>query len=325
MKFQQSIIFFGTPEFAVASLDALVNNHFNIKAVVTTPDKPTGRGKKITASPLKIYALEHNLNILQPENLSDEEFLQSLRALNADLFIVVAFRKLPTIVWQMPPMGTFNLHASLLPDYRGAAPINWAIMNGEKETGVTTFFLNEKIDEGKIIFSEKITINEEESFGELYDRMKVIGSQLLIKTVETIFLNKVKTIDQKQIIAKQNQLNKAPKILKPDCKINWESKSIDIVNKIRGLSPIPAANTILISENAEYYLKIFKATAEILQHNTNVGKVFTDNKTFLKISSLDGYVYLTEIQVAGKNKMTIVEFLRGYSINNDCKAIYTGS
>jgi methionyl-tRNA formyltransferase len=322
MNYNQSIVFFGTPEFAVASLDALVNHHFFIKAVVTTPDKPSGRGKKITASPLKIKAMAYNLKVLQPENLSDDEFLQSLQELNADLFIVVAFRKLPIKVWQMPALGTFNLHASLLPDYRGAAPINWALINGETETGVTTFFLNENIDEGKIIYSEKISINPEETFGDLYNKMKTIGSLLLIKTVETIFLNKVKPIDQKQINVNPASLHKAPKIQKADCKIVWENKSVDIINKIRGLSPLPAANTILISENnVEYYLRVFKAKAEISEHNERSGKIFTDHKTFLKISSLDGYIYLTEIQMAGKNKIAVSEFLRGYAINNNWKAL----
>ncbi len=322
MKFQQSIIFFGTPEFAVASLDALIKNKYIIKAVVTTPDKPTGRGKKITASPIKNYALTHHLKILQPENLSDVEFLDHLQTLAADLFIVVAFRKLPTEVWKMPPLGTFNLHASLLPDYRGAAPINRAIMNGEKETGVTTFFLNENIDEGKIIFFEKTLIGDEESFGELYERLKIIGSQLLLKTTETIFLNKVNPIDQKQLINNPTPLNKAPKIFKPECKINWESNSIDIVNKTRGLSPTPAANTTLIAENnTEYYLKIYKAKAEISSHDLIPGKIITDHKTFLKISTIDGYVFLTEIQISGKNKMSIAELLRGYSINSNWKAL----
>ncbi len=321
MNFQQSIIFFGTPEFAVASLDALLNANFKIKAIVTTPDKPSGRGKKITASPIKNYALDHQLTILQPENLSDEEFLHSLHTLNADLFIVVAFRKLPQSVWGMPRLGTFNLHASLLPDYRGAAPINWAIINGEKETGLTTFFLNEKIDEGKIIFSEKTSIGEEESFGELYDRLKIVGSQLVLRTVETIFLNKVQPIDQKNLLKQLIPLNNAPKILKPDCKINWESKSKDIYNKIRGLSPQPAANTILISDKAvEFYVKIFKAKAELYQHQAIAGQITTDHKSFLKIATTDGYVYLTEIQVSGKTKMSILEFLRGYPVNSNWKA-----
>ncbi|MFZ4740334.1 MAG: methionyl-tRNA formyltransferase [Bacteroidales bacterium] len=322
MIFQQSVVFFGTPEFAVTSLEALIKNNIIVKAVVTTPDKPTGRGKKITASPIKNYALSHNLKILQPENLSEEDFLENLQCLNADLFIVVAFRKLPSKVWQMPPLGTFNLHASLLPDYRGAAPINWAIINGEKETGVTTFFLNENIDEGKIIFSEKIKIDNEETFGELYDKMKVIGSQLLIKTTQSILLNKVETIDQKHIINNQTLLNKAPKILKPYCKINWKEKSCDIINKIRGLSPIPTANTLLVLENtSEYYIKIFKAKTEILEHTNHIGNIITDNKTFLKIATLDGYVFLLEIQIAGKNKMPIAQFLRGYPISNEWKAL----
>ena len=321
MNSQQSIIFFGTPEFAVASLDALLNANYSIKAIVTTPDKPSGRGKKITASPLKNYALDHQLTILQPENLSDQEFLHHLETLNADLFIVVAFRKLPLSVWGMPRLGTFNLHASLLPDYRGAAPINWAIINGEKETGLTTFFLNEKIDEGKIIYTEKTNIGEEESFGELYDRLKILGSRLVLKTVETIFSNKVETVDQKNLLRPTIPLNNAPKILKPDCKINWERKSKDIYNKIRGLSPSPAANTILVSDKAiEYYIKIFKAEAEIAQHEAIAGQIITDHKNFLKIASNDGYVFLTEIQVSGKNKMSILEFLRGYAVNSNWKA-----
>ncbi|MCX6231833.1 MAG: methionyl-tRNA formyltransferase [Bacteroidetes bacterium] len=318
----RSIVFFGTPEFAVASLDALLQYNYTIKAIVTTPDKPAGRGKKITASPVKNYAVKNNLNILQPENLSDENFLNSLKAINADLFIVVAFRKLPSIVWQMPPMGCFNLHASLLPDYRGAAPINRAIINGEKETGLTTFFLNENIDEGKIILSESINIGEDESFGELYNRMKICGASLLIKTVETIFHTDVQTVEQHNLSANALKLNKAPKILKPDCKINWNNKSKAIFNLVRGLNPTPAANTCLISENsAELYLKIFKVKIEITEHKHAVAGVFTDKKTFLKISTIDGFVFLEEIQPAGKNKILITEFLRGYPIDNNWKAI----
>ncbi|NVN95720.1 MAG: methionyl-tRNA formyltransferase [Bacteroidetes bacterium] len=321
MIFQQSIIFFGTPDFAVASIEALLQNQFNIKAVVTTPDKPSGRGKKITASPLKAFAVANTLNLLQPENLSDEEFLQSLQSLNADLFIVVAFRKLPSKVWQMPRLGTFNLHASLLPDYRGAAPINWAIMNGEKETGVTTFFLNENIDEGKIIFSKKVMINDDETYGELYDKLKSIGSTLIIKTVEAIFTDNVKPISQ-EILINNCKLNKAPKIHKQDCKIIWKNSCNDIVNKIRGLSPAPAAYTILISEDlTEYYIKIYKATANISSNNEFSGKIYTDNKTYLKISTPNGYVFLSEIQIAGKNRMTIADLLRGYPVNNNWKAL----
>jgi len=321
MSFQQSVIFFGTPEFAVASLEALHKAQYNILAVVTTPDKPTGRGKKITASSVKNYALANNLNIMQPENLSDEHFIEDLQLLNADLFIVVAFRKLPSKVWMMPRLGTINLHASLLPDYRGAAPINWAIINGEKLTGLTTFFLNENIDEGQIIFSEKTIIEDDESFGELYDKMKISGYKLLIKTVDTIFSNNAKPIDQHHLIDNSALIHKAPKIGKQDCKINWENKSIDIVNKIRGLSPVPTANTVLLSENlTEYYIKIFKASAEIIHHNGITGKIITDQKTFVKISTKDGYVFLSEVQISGKNKISIAEFLRGYPINNNWKA-----
>ncbi len=317
---QKSIIFFGTPEFAVTSLDALIRGNYNVKAVVTTPDKPAGRGKKITFSPLKIYALEKNLAILQPENLSDINFANELKIINADLFIVVAFRKLPKIIWEMPKHGTFNLHASLLPDYRGAAPINWAIINGETESGITTFLLNEKIDEGKIIFNQKITIEKEETFGELYNKMKVAGAELLTKTVDAIFNNSFDAIDQNILLNRNKIINKAPKISKIDCKIDWNNNSKDIINKIRGLNPTPSAYTLFSTDNnPELYLKIHIAQAEKMPHNLNIGEIITDNKTFLKIAVKDGYVLLQEIQIAGKNKVKISDFLRGYQINKDWK------
>lgn len=317
MNNQKSIVFFGTPEFAVASLSALIDNNYHIKAVVTTPDKPAGRGKKIAFSPLKIFALEKKLHILQPENLSDLNFISDLQNINADLFIVVAFRKLPHIIWQMPILGTFNLHASLLPDYRGAAPINWAVINGENETGLTTFFLNEKIDEGKIIFSRKIKIESNETYGELYNRMKLIGSELLIKTVDAIFKNNIEAIEQSKITSQLQKLNKAPKILKSDCKINWNENAEAIINKVRGLNPLPTAYTIFVtSSETELYVKIFKANFEIENHNLGIGKILTDNKTYFKISVKDGFVYLIEIQIAGKNKVNIIDFLRGHQINN---------
>lgn len=314
---QKSIIFFGTPEFAVASLDALIKANYNVIAVVTTADKPAGRGKKISFSPVKTYATEKKLALLQPENLSDEDFINKLKSLNADLFIVVAFRKLPKIIWQMPDLGTFNLHASLLPDYRGAAPINWAIINGEKETGITTFFLNENIDEGKIIFNQKIEIQQDETFGELYNKMKIAGAELLTKTVDAIFNNNYEAIDQNTLTYNTSKINKAPKISKNDCKINWDNNSTDIVNKIRGLNPTPSAFTIFITENnAELYLKIHIAKAEQTTHNFAIGEIITDKKTFLKIAVKDGFVYLEEIQIAGKNKVKIPDFLRGYQVNN---------
>jgi methionyl-tRNA formyltransferase len=316
MDINKSIIFFGTPEFAVASLDKLLVNNFTVKAVVTTPDKPAGRGKKISLSPLKVFAIEKGIPILQPDNLKDIIFITELKKLNADLFIVVAFRKLPEDVWKMPPLGTFNLHASLLPDYRGAAPINWAIINGEKETGITTFFLNENIDEGKIIFSQKIVINETETYGELYNRMKIIGAELLTKTVDSIYINNVNTVEQNLILEKIKTINKAPKIQKSDCIIDWNNNSIDIVNKIRGLNPIPTAYTLIINDNdSEIYLKIFKAKAEIENHELGIGKIQTDNKSFLRISVPDGFVSLLEIQISGKNKVKIDDFLRGHRIN----------
>jgi len=320
---KKSIVFFGTPEFAVASLAALIESNFEIKAVVTTADKPAGRGKKISFSAVKGFALEKGLTILQPVNLSDTDFVSQLKALNADLFIVVAFRKLPAVVWKMPALGCFNLHASLLPHYRGAAPINWAIINGESETGITTFFLNENIDEGKIIFNQNIEIKPDETFGELYNKMKIAGAELLIKTVNAIFNDNFKTIEQKVLINNDIIIKKAPKILKSDCKILWNDKALNISNKIRGLNPVPGAFTIFVTDSgSELYTKVFKAIPETKNHDFKIAHILTDNKSFLKISVADGFVSLKEIQISGKNKVKIEDFLRGYNVNEKWKVIF---
>lgn len=316
----KSVIFFGTPDFAVASLDFLIKNNIKVLAVVTAPDKPAGRGKKLTFSPLKVYALEQNLTVFQPENLKDIDFIINLKKLNADLFVVVAFRKLPTDIWQLPHSGTINLHASLLPQYRGAAPINWVIINGETETGLTTFFINENIDKGNIIDSVTVEILKEENFGDLYDKMKFVGAELLYKTVINIFENKIIPKKQENYMEESKNLKKAPKINKIDCKLSWNDTANNIINKIRGLSPIPAAFTNIISNENQLFVKIFKASAVISIHNYPIGKILTDGKNYLRISVSDGFVNIDTIQIAGKNKMNIIDFLRGNNVKSFLKA-----
>ncbi len=316
----------GTPQFAVASLEILLKNNYNVVAVVTTPDKPSGRGQKLTASPVKQFAIENNITVLQPEKLNEETFIETIKEINPDLQIVVAFRKLPKVLWQLPPVGTFNLHASLLPDYRGAAPMNWAIINGETETGLTTFFLNENIDEGKILLTKHISIDEEWSLGELHDEMMVKGAELVIKTVKAIENQKVTPVDQHSIILNDRVINKAPKIFKDDCRINWNNKAKDVVNLIRGLSPVPTAFTELISslDSIEFYLKIYKASYELTDHSFEVGKLFTDNKTYIKITTADGYVNLIDIQLAGKKRMNVTDFLRGFTLKDKFQVMKLG-
>lgn len=319
---ENSIIFFGTSEFAVASLDKLISEGINVKAVVTVPDKPAGRGKKLQPSPVKVFASGKEIEILQPDELNDKEFIEKLSSFNANLFVVVAFRKLPKEIWNLPELKTINLHASLLPDYRGAAPINWAIINGEKITGVTTFFINDNIDQGGILFSEKVDIEEDETFGELYDRLKLIGAELLVKTVKSVFNGSYSVVEQNNL-ENTKTLNKAPKIQKNDCKIDWTKNAESIVNLIRGLSPVPAANAIFKNEESgeEIYLKIYRAGYEISKSNNQAGDIITDNQTFLKVCVNNGYVFLKEIQLSGKNKMSIEAFLRGNRFNGSWKAI----
>ncbi len=302
----------GTPDFAVESLKILVENNYNIVGVITAPDKPAGRGQKLQQSAVKIYAEQANLTILQPTNLKSEEFLAELKALKANLQIVVAFRMLPEAVWDMPQFGTFNLHASLLPQYRGAAPINWAIINGEKETGVTTFFLQHKIDTGDIIDQQKVIIEPNETAGELHDKLMTIGSKLVLKTVQAIENNTVKTQPQND----KQLLREAYKIFKPDCKINW-NLPIDVIhNKIRGLSPYPTAwTTLKHTENNEVLsLKIFKTHPVKESHQFAVGTIIATKNT-LKIAVKSGFIEITELQLEGKKRMDVASLLNGFNIN----------
>ncbi len=301
------IIFMGTPEFAVASLDALVKAGYDIIAVVTAPDKPAGRGLKMHESAVKQYAVAHGLPLLQPIKLKDPDFIQALQELKADLQIVVAFRMLPEVVWNMPPMGTINLHGSLLPQYRGAAPINWAVINGEKETGVTTFKLKHEIDTGNILLQRSFPIGENETAGEVHDRMKLIGADLLVETVNGFKNNTLK--EKPQDIFSENLLLKhAPKIFTETCVIQWDRSTIDIHNLIRGLSPFPGALTKLDGK----VLKIYKSATELQQHQHPAGAVLTDGKSFLKFATADGYILVLDLQLEGKKRMLINDFLRGY-------------
>jgi methionyl-tRNA formyltransferase len=307
------IIFFGTPEFAVASLDMLVKNGYEISAVVTAPDKPAGRGLEIKMPAVKKYAFSKNLKVLQPENLKSEEFIAGLKEINPGLGVVVAFRKMPKEVFSLPEYGTVNLHASLLPQYRGAAPINWAIINGEKETGVTTFFLEEEIDTGKIILRAKENIFEDDTAGTLYERLKKDGADLVLKTVRAIETGNYTPEDQASFIKPSEKLKPAPKIFKEDCKINWKKKAEDVYDFIRGLSPHPAARTEIKKDTELLSLKIFLCTKEITEHQNEAGSIMSDGKTFAKVSVKEGYIHLIELQLAGRKKMNIEEFLRGFS------------
>ena len=306
------IVFMGTPEFAVESLRALINDGQNIVGVVTNTDKPSGRGQILKPSPVKVFAQENGIEVLQPANLKSDDFISGLSGLKADLQVVVAFRILPEVVWDMPGLGTFNLHASILPDYRGAAPINWAIINGETATGVTTFFIDHDIDTGKIIFQEKVNINQDESAGELHDKLMKAGAGLVVKTVKAISRGDYKTTDQSTLLRK-GETKKAPKIYKEDCKINWYNDITDIYNFIRGLSPYPAAWTELISGTDNLLsVKIFESEIKRTEHQTTAGKIESDGRSYLRIAVHGGYIYLTRIQIAGKNKMGIEELLRGF-------------
>lgn len=298
------IVFMGTPEFAVASLDALIKAGYNVAGVVTAPDKLAGRGMKLTESAVKIYALKNNLRILQPEKLKDPAFLEELRSLQADLQIVVAFRMLPEVVWNMPPKGTVNLHGSLLPQYRGAAPINWAVINGEQETGVTTFKLQHEIDTGNILLQQTIPIGENETAGELHDRMKEIGAALLVQTVNGLSNDSLQEIPQ----PKADELKHAPKIFTATCRIDWTKTGDEIHNLIRGLSPYPAAFTELDDKT----LKIYRSEKEWIIPASTPGRWESDGKTYLKFACSDGYIHLKDIQLEGKKRMMVEDFLRGY-------------
>lgn len=315
------IVFMGTPEFAVPSLQKIVDSGYNIVAVITTADKPVGRGKKIIYSDVKIAALKMNLPILQPENLKDEFFINQLKSFGANLQIVVAFRMLPKVVWAMPDLGTFNLHASLLPQYRGAAPINHAIINGEKETGLTTFFLDREIDTGAIIKQGRMSIAEDETAENLHDRMMYEGANLVIETIELILGGNLQLRNQDKLVITEGYLKKAPKINKEDCKINWEKNGRQIVDFIRGLSSYPAAFSEFESKRGEsIYLKIFRVIFEKSPHPFQNGELLTDNNTYIKVAVADGFVQLLELQQAGKNRIDVVSFLRGRRFEGNWKA-----
>lgn len=299
------IVFMGTPDFAVASLSALLDAEFDIVGVITAPDKPAGRGQKINESAVKRFATEKGLKILQPVKLKDPDFLKELESLKADIQVVVAFRMLPELVWNMPPKGTINLHASLLPQYRGAAPINWAIINGEELSGISTFFLKQEIDTGDLLFAEEVEIENEDTAGDLHDKLMVTGAGLLVKTLKAIEAGKYKEIPQG--VYQENELKKAPKIFREDCQINWNRPVKDVFNLIRGLSPYPAAFCQLQDKT----LKIYSAIAEEKSVSGKPGDILTDNKTFLKFACHDGLISVLELQLEGKKRMKVDEFLRG--------------
>ena len=303
------IIFLGTPEFAVASLNALVQAGCNIVGVVTAPDKPAGRGLQLQQSAVKKYAVEHQLKVLQPEKLKNEDFINELQQLQADVQVVVAFRMLPLIVWNMPPMGTINVHGSLLPQYRGAAPINWAIINGEKQTGVTTFKLKHEIDTGNILMQEIIAIDEDETAGTLHDKMKDIGANLLVKTIQQIAVNSIEEIEQHQTSNIEHlTLKHAPKIFTETCKIDWTKNVDDVYNLIRGLAPYPAAFTMLQHKT----LKIFSCNKITEQPTQETGSFITDHKTYLRFVCSNGYIDVKELQLEGKKRMPVEDFLKGF-------------
>lgn len=311
-----NIVFMGTPDFAVATLKTLVENNYNIVGVITAPDKPAGRGQKLNQSAVKKYALSQNLNILQPTNLKDETFIEELKALNANLQIVVAFRMLPEVVWKMPAYGTFNLHASLLPNYRGAAPINWAIMNGETKTGNTTFFIDEKIDTGEIILQEETAIDPTENAGSLHNKLMISGGDLVLKTVQLIEKGEAKPYIQPNVV----DIKTAYKIHKHTCKIDW-SLPIDVIyNKIRGLSPYPAAWTELHQNDATLAVKIYEAEKIQEQHDYETGTVISD-KNSVKVAVKEGYLKLKVLQLPGKKKMEVKALLNGFSFEENTKML----
>ena len=317
------IVYMGTPEFAVESLKRLVEGGYNVVAVITMPDKPMGRhGSVLQASPVKQYAVSQGLKVLQPEKLKDEAFVEELRSLNADLQIVVAFRMLPEVVWNMPPMGTFNLHASLLPQYRGAAPINWAVMNGDTETGITTFFLKHEIDTGEVIQQVKVPIADTDNVEVVYDKLMMLGGDLVLETVDAIINGTVKSIPQEEMFASEAELRPAPKIFKETCRIDWNKGVKGVYDHVRGLSPYPAAWTELCAEEGKpQVLKIYETEKIFAEHHLPVGMVDTDQKTYFRIAVKDGFVNLLSLQLAGKKRMEVGDFLRGYRHVEDSKVI----
>lgn len=308
------IVYMGTPEFAVESLKRLVEGGYNVVGVITMPDKPMGRhGSVLQPSPVKEYAVSQGLKILQPEKLKDEAFLEELRALKADLQIVVAFRMLPEVVWAMPPMGTFNLHAALLPQYRGAAPINWAVINGDKETGITTFFLQHEIDTGDIIQQVRVPIEDTDNVGIVYDKLMMLGGDLVLETVDAILAGTIRPIPQEELIQPETELRPAPKIFKETCRIDWNSNVKKVYDFVRGLSPYPAAWTeLVLPDGNRQVIKVYETEKVVKEHPHPVGYIDTDGKNYFRVAVKDGYVNLRTLQLAGKKRMDVGDFLRGY-------------
>lgn len=309
------IVYMGTPDFAVESLRQLVEGGYNVVGVITMPDKPMGRhGSVLQPSPVKQYALEKGLRVLQPVNLKDEAFVEELRSLKADLQIVVAFRMLPEVVWNMPAMGTFNLHASLLPQYRGAAPINWAIINGDTETGITTFFLKHEIDTGEVIQQVRIPIADADNVEVIHDKLMNLGGRLVTETVDAILAGTVKPVPQEELLKlSDEELRPAPKIFKDTCRIDWSKGVKAVYDFVRGLSPYPAAWTELVNaDGTSQVLKIFQTEKNFFSHEEKIGAVSTDGKTYLRVALADGYLNILSLQLAGKKRMPVADFLRGY-------------
>ncbi|PKP06863.1 MAG: methionyl-tRNA formyltransferase [Bacteroidetes bacterium HGW-Bacteroidetes-5] len=312
------IVYMGTPEFAVGPIRAILDAGHEVCAVVTTPDKPVGRGLKVSQSSVKLFAQERSLQVLQPESLKEEGFINDLKSFNADLFVVVAFRMLPKVVWSIPSFGTFNLHASLLPQYRGAAPINWAVINGESLTGVTTFMIDDKIDTGEILFSRECAIEQSESAGNLHDKLMVLGSNLVVETIDAIISDRVKRTPQSSLITGEITLREAPKLTKESGIINWQQTSNQVFNLIRGLSPYPCATSVLSYSDKVIPVKIYSALDEIsidsdsdISGNLKPGEIASDNKSFLRVGCGKGSIKITSIQAAGKRRLEIREFLSG--------------
>jgi methionyl-tRNA formyltransferase len=307
------IVFMGTPDFAVTILKHLVEHKYNVVGVITAADKPAGRGRKLNESAVKKYAVSQNLTVLQPTNLKNQGFINKLTELKANLQVVVAFRMLPKVVWKMPEFGTFNLHASLLPEYRGAAPINWAIINGERKTGVTTFFIDDKIDTGEIILQKEVNIKGNEIVGELHDRLMYVGANLVLETLQLIKNDMVVTKKQPELEEKT-----AYKLFPDNCKIDWTDSLENIYNKIRGLNPYPAAWTTIYNNGIEITAKLYKVSKEFVKHSDEIGKIISSKKT-LKVVVQDGYLCINEIKLSGKKKMEIQNLLNGYQFSSDSK------
>jgi len=318
------VVYMGTPEFAVAPLKAILDAGHEVCAVVTIPDKPTGRGQKLSQCSVKLFATERGLKVLQPESLKEEGFISELKSFNADIFVIVAFRMLPKVIWSLPALGTFNLHASLLPRYRGAAPINWAVINGESVTGVTTFMIDDKIDTGEILFSRECAIEREDNAGDLHDKLMTIGSELVVETIDAIISGRAERTPQSRLIHARETLPEAPKLTKETGIINWEQSSTQIYNLIRGLSPYPCANSVMAWGDKMILVKIYSATEDLsnardsgIESNLNIsgrlkpGEIESDNKSFLRVGCGNGSITITSIQAAGKKRLKIREFLSG--------------